>query len=395
MTILLSAAFAFCAIATFIHLVSILIATVRCRPRVSLAPSPDSPPVTIIRPVCGVDNFVEDTLASSFALDYPRYEIVFCVANRRDPVVPLVQALIAAHPGTAARLLVGDDRVSVNPKLNNCVKGWEAAAHDWIAIADSNVLMPPDYIQRLLAAWQPDCGLICAPPIGSRPENFWAGLECAFLNTYQARWQYFSDTLGNGFAQGKTMLWRRVDLEAGGGISALGGEVAEDAAATKLVRGLGLEVHLVDAPFAQPPQPDRGVAPADTLGAAAPRLVPPALSARDPVGGPAAPARARARGRGLRLAGRAEPRRVSGPVVRRRDGARVDGRLAPVAALAGSGRAARPAAANCLARRSRRHRVRLARQRHERRRGRHHRGRPDRVTAMVGMSPGAAPGSRR
>ena len=252
MTILLSAAFAFCAIATFIHLVSILIATVRCRPRVSLAPSPDSPPVTIIRPVCGVDNFVEDTLASSFALDYPRYEIVFCVANRRDPVVPLVQALIAAHPGTAARLLVGDDRVSVNPKLNNCVKGWEAAAHDWIAIADSNVLMPPDYIQRLLAAWQPDCGLICAPPIGSRPENFWAGLECAFLNTYQARWQYFSDTLGNGFAQGKTMLWRRVDLEAGGGISALGGEVAEDAAATKLVRGLGLEVHLVDAPFAQP-----------------------------------------------------------------------------------------------------------------------------------------------
>ena len=252
MTILLSAAFAFCAIATFIHLVSILIATVRCRPRVSLAPSPDSPPVTIIRPVCGVDNFVEDTLASSFALDYPRYEIVFCVANRRDPVVPLVQALIAAHPGTAARLLVGDDRVSVNPKLNNCVKGWEAAAHDWIVIADSNVLMPPDYIQRLLAAWQPDCGLICAPPIGSRPENFWAGLECAFLNTYQARWQYFSDTLGNGFAQGKTMLWRRVDLEAGGGIRALGGEVAEDAAATKLVRGLGLEVHLVDAPFAQP-----------------------------------------------------------------------------------------------------------------------------------------------
>ena len=252
MTILLSAAFAFCAIATFIHLVSILIATVRCRPRVSLAASPDSPPVTIVRPVCGVDNFVEDTLASSFALDYPRYEIVFCVANRRDPVVPLVQALIAAHPGTAARLLVGDDRVSVNPKLNNCVKGWEAAAHDWIAIADSNVLMPPDYIQRLLAAWQPDCGLICAPPIGSRPENFWAGLECAFLNTYQARWQYFSDTLGNGFAQGKTMLWRRVDLEAGGGIRALGGEVAEDAAATKLVRGLGLEVHLVDAPFAQP-----------------------------------------------------------------------------------------------------------------------------------------------
>jgi ceramide glucosyltransferase len=253
MTILFLAVLAFCALATLVHLASVVVAIVRCRPpRGPLIAAPDAPPVTVVRPVCGVDNFVDDTLASSFVLDYPRYEIVFCVANRRDPVVPLVQALIAAHPHIRARLLVGDDRVSVNPKLNNCVKGWEAAAHDWIVIADSNVLMPPDYIQRLLATWQPDCGLVCAPPIGSRPENFWAALECAFLNTYQARWQYFSDALGNGFAQGKTMLWRRADLEAAGGIRALGAEVAEDAAATKVVRGQGREVHLVDAPFAQP-----------------------------------------------------------------------------------------------------------------------------------------------
>lgn len=253
MTILLLATSALCGIATLIHLVTVAVAIVRCRPpRHPLAAAPDAPPVTVIRPVCGVDNFVEDTLASSFALDYPDYELIFCVAQQRDPIVPLVRDLIAAHPQVPARLLIGDDRVNGNPKLNNCVKGWNAAAHDWIVIADSNVLMPPDYIQRLLAAWQPDCGLICAPPVGSRPENFWAELECAFLNTYQARWQYFSDAIGNGFAQGKTMLWRRPDLEHAGGIRALGIEVAEDAAATKVVRAMGLEVHLVDAPFAQP-----------------------------------------------------------------------------------------------------------------------------------------------
>ena len=251
--ILVLVAFAFCAVTTFIHLASVAIAIIRCRPpRQPLAAADDAPPVTIVRPVCGVDNFVEDTLASSFWLDYPNYEIVFCVAQQRDPVIPVVRKLMAAYPEVRTRLLVGDDRVSVNPKLNNCVKGWDAAAHDWIVIADSNVLMPPDYVQRLLAAWRPDCGLICAPPVGARPHNFWAGLECAFLNTYQARWQYFSDALGNGFAQGKTMLWRRADLDAAGGIRALGAEVAEDAAATKVVRGLGLEVHLVDAPFVQP-----------------------------------------------------------------------------------------------------------------------------------------------
>jgi ceramide glucosyltransferase len=114
------------------------------------------------------------------------------------------------------------------------------------------VLMPPDYIQRLFASWREDTGLVASPPIGCRPQGFWAEIECAFLNAYQARWQYAADTLGFGFAQGKTMLWRRADLERAGGIPALAKEVAEDAAATKVVRSAGLKVRLVDRPFPQP-----------------------------------------------------------------------------------------------------------------------------------------------
>ena len=141
------------------------------------------------------------------------YEIVFCLASGDDPIAPLVRGAIAANPGRPARLLVGDDRISANPKLNNVVKGWKAARYDWVIIADSNVLMPGDYIQRLLARWSPDTGIVCAPPIGSRPETFAAEIECAFLNTYQARWQYAAESTGYGFAQGKTMLWRRDILE--------------------------------------------------------------------------------------------------------------------------------------------------------------------------------------
>ncbi len=112
--------------------------------------------------------------------------------------------------------------------------------------------MPRDYIQRLFASWRADSGLVASPPIGSQPRGVWAEIECAFLNTYQARWQYIVDSFGRGFAQGKTMLWRRGDLERAGGIEALGREVAEDAAATKIVRGAGLKVRLVDRPLAQP-----------------------------------------------------------------------------------------------------------------------------------------------
>jgi ceramide glucosyltransferase len=214
----------FCIIATVVHIASIAIAICRLR-RKSLGdvPRQELAAVSLVRPLCGLDNYAADTLRSTFDLDDPHYEILFCVASANDPVVPLVEALIAEHGGANARLLIGDDRVSGNPKLNNVVKGWRA-----------------------------DTGLVASPPVGCRPQGIWAELECAFLNTYQARWQYVIDSFGCGFAQGKTMLWRRADLERAGGIAALGREVAEDAAATKIVRGAGLKVRLVDRPFVQP-----------------------------------------------------------------------------------------------------------------------------------------------
>ena len=217
-----------------------------------MAPPKDAPSVTIVQPLCGVETFSRETLRSIFALDYPSYEVIFCLASGDDPIAPLVRGAIAANPNRPARLLIGDDRISANPKLNNVVKGWKAARYDWVIIADFNVLMPADYIQRLLERWRSDTGIVCAPPIGSRPEFFAAEIECAFLNTYQARWQYAGESCGYGFAQGKTMLWRREILEAGGSIEALGAEIAEDAAATKVIRAQGFNAHLVDRPFQQP-----------------------------------------------------------------------------------------------------------------------------------------------
>ena len=245
----------FALFAIVVHLVTVLIALRRLRtPDDAGRDFGSGPPVTIIRPVRGADASEERTLTSTFKLDYPGYEILFCCAEADDAAVPLVRKLIDEHPGVPARLLIGDDRISENPKLNNVMKGWRAASYDWIVMADSNVDMPRDYLQRLLAAWRPDTGLVSAPPIGSAPQGAGADLECAFLNTYQARWQYVADTLGAGFAQGKNLLWRRRDLDAAGGPPALAGEPAEDAAATKVVRGLGLRVRLADGAFPQPLQ---------------------------------------------------------------------------------------------------------------------------------------------
>jgi ceramide glucosyltransferase len=243
----------FCAVATFLHFASIGVVIARPR-RLERATGSGQrgEGVSIVRPLCGIENFSQATLASTFKLDHPNYEILFCAAHGMDPVLPLVRRLITDHPAVPARLLLGSDSISTNPKLNNVVKGWEAARHEHIIMADSNVLMPPDYIRRLLAAWDSSTGLVCSPPVGCAPAGVWAELECAFLNTYQARWQCFADSLGLGFAQGKTMLWRRDTLERGGGIRALACELAEDAAATKLVGSQGLRVRVVARPFGQP-----------------------------------------------------------------------------------------------------------------------------------------------
>jgi ceramide glucosyltransferase len=217
-----------CATSAGMHGLSVALAARRCRRRSgpSMPPPKDAKSVTIVQPLCGVETFSRETLRSIFALDYPSYEIIFCLASGDDPIAPLVRGAIAANPHRPARLLIGDDRISANPKLNNVVKGWKAARYDWV--------------------------IVCAPPIGSRPESFAAEIECAFLNTYQARWQYAGESCGYGFAQGKTMLWRREILEAGGSIEALAAEIAEDAAATKLIRRQGFNAHLVDRPFQQP-----------------------------------------------------------------------------------------------------------------------------------------------
>lgn len=244
------AAAAFVLIATLVHLVSIGLSARRCR----RAPPPltQGPDITLVRTVRDAGLHEEETLRTSFQLAHGHYEILLCAASESDAAVPVVRRLIEEHAHVPARLLIGDERISANPKLNNMLKGWREARYDWIVFADSNLMLPPDYLGKVLTAWTDDAGIVCAPPIGSQPDGLWAEVECAFLNTYQARWQYAADSVGLGFAQGKTMLFRRDFLESRGGIKALASELAEDAAATKIVRDAGLRVRLAGPSFFQP-----------------------------------------------------------------------------------------------------------------------------------------------
>src|SRR5262245_5295285 len=104
MDLLTSAAAIGLTIAGTSHFTSIALAMRRtARSRRRLGPRPPAG-ISILRPVCGLEHRIEETLASSFRIDHPSYEVIFCVAAADDPVVPLVQRLIREHPGIPARL---------------------------------------------------------------------------------------------------------------------------------------------------------------------------------------------------------------------------------------------------------------------------------------------------
>ncbi|MGY6535246.1 MAG: glycosyltransferase [Pararhodobacter sp.] len=210
------------------------------------------PVVTLLRPARGLDAFDLETLETSFHLDWPDYEIIFCLATPDDPARPALEGMMARYPTRRAQLLIGDDRPTGNPKLNNMAKGWAAAQGTHVVMADANLLLPPDYLHRLFAVWGDDCALVSSPAYGSRPAGLWGAVECAFLNGFQGRWQLAADSLGMGYAQGKTLMVRKDWLDALGGLTVLGRNLAEDVAFTKLVRAQGARVRLTRRMFQQP-----------------------------------------------------------------------------------------------------------------------------------------------
>ncbi len=226
-----------------VHVATILLVAIRLGVRSQPPPLTDAPPVTLIRPVSGLEYGLEAALETGFALSYPHFDLILCAEDEADPAVPLVRTLIAAHPEIRARLLIGRDPVGVSPKINNMVKGWKAAETDWIILSDSNALLPRDFVEGLFERWGEKTGVVSTATIGTLPGSFAAEIECAFLNSYQTRWGMAADIVGIGIVLGKTMLWRRDILERIGGLARIS-EAADDIAANRAVRRAGLRTRV-------------------------------------------------------------------------------------------------------------------------------------------------------
>lgn len=246
-------AIAICAFTCVAQATTIAIVIVRLRrPTKPLQMEQNPRLVSIVRPICGVENYLDLCFESSFHLSYPNYEVIFCVEDANDAAIPLARRAMEANPEIPSSLLIGRDQISANPKLNNIVKGWRAAKSDWIILSDSNTLLPTDYIERLLERWDDKTGMTSMSPGVTMPEGFVAMIECAYLNGHQARWLLAGDSLGFGYALGKTLMYHRPTMERLGGLPQLGKAAAEDIASSHAMHGAGLDIHLARNPIQQP-----------------------------------------------------------------------------------------------------------------------------------------------
>ena len=75
-----------------------------------------APPVSILKPVRGIDREAFENFASMCNLDYPTYEIIFAVGEANDPVIPLIQKLQREFPATSIRLIVGIEQLGISRK---------------------------------------------------------------------------------------------------------------------------------------------------------------------------------------------------------------------------------------------------------------------------------------
>lgn len=215
------------------------------RQRRTLAPGAPAPGVTILKPLRGAEPSLEHSLASFCVQDYPGpVQILFGVAAAHDPAVPVVERVIAQHPGRDLHLVVVPATTAMNPKIATLAALEDRIRHGILVLADSDIVVQRNYLASVVAALHaPRVGLVTCLYQGLPRAGLWSrmaamGIDERFLPSVLVG-------LELGLARpcfGSTIALRRATLAALGGFAAFRNHLADDHALGEAVRGMGAEV---------------------------------------------------------------------------------------------------------------------------------------------------------
>src|SRR3984957_19787129 len=110
-----------------------------------------TPPVSILKPIRGVDPDAYENFSSFCRQDYPEYEILFCVSDREDPILPVIERLQGEFPQRRIQVFFGSGRTAPNDKVAKLARMVEEARYEYVVINDSDVRARPDYLRSVIA----------------------------------------------------------------------------------------------------------------------------------------------------------------------------------------------------------------------------------------------------
>lgn len=187
-------------------------------------------PVSILKPLAGLDDGLESNLRTFFEQDYPRFEILFAVREANDPAAGIVEKLRREYPHIPTRLLVTGEPPYPNAKVYSLDTMLAAAVNDLVVMSDSDTRVTPDLLRTVAAEFQDaQLGVATCPYCAMPGPSFWSRLETTGMNTdFMAGILVARILEGMKFAVGPTITARRRVLEAIGGFDRLKDYLAED-----------------------------------------------------------------------------------------------------------------------------------------------------------------------
>ncbi|MFZ0796738.1 MAG: glycosyltransferase [Terriglobales bacterium] len=206
-----------------------------------------TPPVSNLKPIRGLDPDAYENFASFCRQDYPDYELLFCVGEENDPVVPILQKLSRDFPERPIRVLFGSGGKGSNDKVVKLARLVSEAQHEVVVISDSDVRVQPGYLRTVVAP-------LADPKVGAAT-CFYVPIEEKTLAENLQTIGMFSDFYagilvarqldGVKFALGPTIATTRTRLAGFGGYQAIDNRPADDLLVGRLIAEQGYEVMLL------------------------------------------------------------------------------------------------------------------------------------------------------
>lgn len=187
------------------------------------------PPISILKPLCGIDDDLEKNLECFAALDYPAYEVVLGVKSSSDPAFAVARRAVARWP-KVMRLVLQRGEPGFNPKVNQLITLEKAARAELLVISDSNTRVGQDYLREIAACFEdPQVGCVTHPLMGEGEARLGSLLDNLHLASAIGPGMIAAKVVaGKDIVVGKSMALRRADLAQMGGFLAMKDFLAED-----------------------------------------------------------------------------------------------------------------------------------------------------------------------